>query len=680
VGTLFSALDIARSGMQAAQIQMDVAGHNIANVNKDGFSRQRVTLAARYPDYRSFGALGRGVQVMNIERIRETFLDTVFRQQMPELGMAEVRATYFTRLEDIFQEPSDHGLGSRIGLFFDALNDFANNVEGQPVRLSVVTEAGSLATTLHEVEGRLRQLRMNANEEARNLVPEINSLAERVATMNIHVRNAELGGATANDMRDERDVLLDDLARLVNITTRERPDGQIDVLVGGDVLVNGATFRELVAESDPTLDPERSDLMAIRFADNGLEVNLRSGELLGALTVRDTVIVELDARIDQMAATIIEQLNRIHAQGNGLSNLSGILTGANAAAAANVALIDAGLPSDVTTGTLDVIVYDNAVPPNATTTTVTIGTATTLDSLVADLGAITNLSAAVGADGVSLELDVAAPNTVVFANDTTGLAAALGLRTDENLAGAIVSSNSVRDATFALVDSGLPFDVGLGEVSVVVYDDADPPNVTTTTVTIDATTTLQSLVTALNAIPDFSAAIAADGVSLELGTTNPDYSFAFTNDTAGVLTALGVNGLFTGHDARTIAVNPAILDDPLLLTSGFSLDPLETGDNTAARAMADLRHALVLEGGSASIGDYYESTIVEVGVNSRSNQDFLAVEQAFVNDFWRRRQEVSGVSLDEEVTNMMQYQRAFEASARVITTTDRMLDALLNMI
>jgi len=565
VGTLFSALDIARSGLQAAQIQMDVAGHNIANVNREGFSRQRVTLAARYPNYRSYGALGRGVEVQNIERIRELFLDTVYRQQVPELGSADVRATYFTRIEDIFQEPGEHGLGSRLNLFFDALNDFASNVEEQPVRLSVVTEAESLVTTLREVEERLRQLRTNANEEVRNMVPEINSLAERIAAMNVHIRAAELGDIKANDMRDERDRLIDQLARLVNITTRERTDGQVDILISGDVLVNGDNTRELVAQRNPALDPERADLVDIRFADNDSLVNVRSGELYGALSIRDTELVEMDQRIDLIAATIIEQINRIHSRGNGLNNL----------------------------------------------------------------------------------------------------------------AGTIASSNPVTDATSALGDAGLPFTVTAGTFDVVVYDAADNP--TTTTITVTAATTLESLAADLNAIANFSASIGADGVTLELGTAAP-HTFTFADDTSGVLTALGVNGLFTGYDARTIAVNPDLLDNTLLLSSGFSLDVLDTGDNAAALAMADVRNMLVLENGAATINDYYESTIVEIGINTRANQDLLDVERTFVNDFKRRREEVSGVSLDEEVTNLMQFQRAFEASARVITTVDRMLDALLTMV
>lgn len=565
MGTLFSTLDIARSGLQAAQIQMDVAGHNIANVNKEGFSRQRVTLLARSPNYRSFGALGRGVAISNIERVREVFLDTVFRRQAPNEGSALIRASYFTRIEDIFQEPSESGLSTRLNLFFDAANDFANSVEEQPVRLSLVTEAGSLATTLRQVSERIRLLRTNANEEARNLVPQINSLSERIAALNLHIRDSELGHTTANDMRDERDVLVDQLSQIVNITARERPDGQVDILIAGDILVNGALTRELEAVRNPALDPTRSDLVEIQFVDNGRLATIRSGQLFGALSMRDGELVDYSRRIDTMAATIIEQVNRIHSQGNGLVNLSGTIASTNPAIDPVTALSAAGLPFAVTPGTFDVVVYDAA--GNASTTTITVTAATTLQSLVADLAAI----------------------------------------------------------------------------------------------------------------PNFSATVAADNQTIQLGANAP-FTFTFANDTSGALTALGINGLFTGHDAATIAVNADINADPSLLTSGFSLDLRETGDNTAALALANVRNLLVLDGNTATINDHYESTIVRIGVNSRGNQDTLDVESAFVEDFRRRREEISGVSLDEEVTNILQFQRAFEASARVVSTVNSMLDTLINMI
>jgi flagellar hook-associated protein 1 FlgK len=543
---------------------MDVAGHNIANVNREGYSRQRVELAARSPLLRSFGELGRGVQVQDITRLREDFLDTIYRQQVDGLGSAEIRATYFSRIEDLFGEPGPNGFSTRINEFFDALHDFANNVEEQPVRMSVLTEAQSLASSLNQIAQQIYALRTNANEEIRNMVPDINSLASRIAALNVNIRKAELGGRKSNDLRDERDLALDQLAKLINISYRERPDGQIDVFVSGDTLVSGEDYRQLVAERDPTLDPQRSDLFQVRYADNHEAVDVQDGQLYGALTARDTDLPQLAGRINLLASTVIAEVNRIHSTGNGLDNLSGTLS----------------------------------------------------------------------------------------------------------------STNRVTDPTASLSAAGLPFSVTPGTFDVIVYDAAGAP--ITTTITVTDSTTLESLAADLSAIPNFSASVTG-GDTLTLGATSPN-TFSFADDTSGVLVGLGINGLFTGYNAATMAVNTDITNNPRLLTSGYSTDVLDTGDNAAAIDLANVRTSLLLDNGTATISDFYESTIVRVGVDARANTQTQDIQKAFVDDFQRRRQEVSGVSIDEEVTQMLQFERGFEASARVITTVDRMLDALLNMV
>lgn len=564
MGSLLSSLDIALSGLQAAQVQMEVAAHNIANVNKEGFSRQRATLLSRAPSTRAYGIVGRGVALRNVERIREGYLDKVFRQQAPGLGRSEICAAYFTRIEDLFQEPGENGFGTRLNYFFDALNDFANNVEELPVRISVLTEAQGLVTSFHEVAERVYALRTNANEEIRNIVPEINSLSRRIAELNVKIRQAEVGGSTANDLRDDRDLLLDQLAEIVNIAYRERDDGKVDVFISGDILITGGDYRELVAVREPSLDPDRGDLVEVRFADDGRRVNVRDGQLYGALDIRDGQLVSVGSRIDDIAATIIREVNRIHSSGNGLVNLSGTVTGTNA----------------------------------------------------------------------------------------------------------------VTDPDAPLVGEDLPFEVVPGTFEVLVYDTGDLPT-TTTPITITNTMSLNDLAGEIDAIAGLTATVTAEN-TLEV-TADPGLTFAFSDDQSGVLTALGLNGLFQGYNATNIEVNPDIAQDPRLLTSGYSLDIRDTGDNTAALALANVRNLRVLENDSSTINGYYEGTIVRVGVDARANTDLLQVERSFIDDFQRRRQEISGVSIDEEVTYMMQYQRAFEASARVITVVDRMLDTLLAM-
>lgn len=561
MGTLFSTFDIARSGLQAAQLQIEIAGHNIANVNREGYSRQRAELVCREPLMHPYGSLGRGVEVASIERMRMMFLDEVYRQQAPALGSAEVRASYFARMEDLFQEPGDNGFGTQLDSFFDALQDFSGNVEEQPVRMSVLTEAQNLAASLNLIASQVYTLRTNANEEVRNMVPEINSLAERIAALNGRITDAEAGGGMANDLRDERDLLLDQLSSYVNITSRERTSGQVDVIVGNDALVEGTFARQLIAQRDPSLDPDRVDLVRVQFADSGLALSVESGRLYGALSVRDVELVDLAQRMDRLASTIISEINAVHANANGTENWSGTVFGSNAVDNAGVPLVSAGLPFDVQAGTLRVSVYNSG-----------------------------------------------------------------GART-------------------------------------------------TYMVGVSNTTTLQDLANVLNGLGHFNASVTADN-RLQVGA-DAGYSFSFSDDTSGALVALGVNGLFTGTKASDIAVNGDVLADPRLLASGYSLDVLDTGDNSAALAMANVRTAFSIEG-VGTIGDYYESAIVQVGVRSRANEQNLRMQQSFVDDFNRRRQEVSGVSIDEEVTYMLQFQRAYEASARVISVVDRMIESLLN--
>ncbi|HPO11851.1 MAG TPA: flagellar hook-associated protein FlgK [Candidatus Hydrogenedentes bacterium] len=565
MGTLFSALDIGRAGMLAAQVQLDTTGHNIANVNRAGYSRQRVELTTRMPNYKPYGAIGRGPAIDSITRLRDVFVDTMYRNQVPGLGSAEIQSGYFSQIEDIFQEPSDTGFSSRMESFFDSLNDFSNNVEEISGRVATLAEAVSLAASFNDMADRLNALRTNANEEVRNTVEEINSLTERIAALNLTIRNSELGGRPANDLRDERDLLIDELSKIVKVTSRERTDGTIDVLLGGAELVYGTNRRELTAVVDSSLDPDRPDLLQVRFADNNQAALITDGELFGVLKIRDEELPSVMERMDVIAHTLIESINNIHCQSNGLENYSEAVTSTNAVISPYAPLNMAQLPFTVQDGSFDLVVYDST--------------------------------------------------------------------------GAVAE---------------------------------------TITVTIDATTTAADIESAINSSSHMSALVGADG----LLTITPEsgYSFVFSNDTSGALTALGINGFFTGHSAATISVNEYLADHPELLGSGFSLDLLETGDNSAALLMAELRAANLFENDTQTPNQYYESTIVEIGVASKGNLAILDVEEAFVQDYNNRRQEVSGVNIDEEVTSLVQFQRAFEASARIITVADSMIETLINVI
>ena len=565
MGTLFSTISIGRAGLFAAQIQLDTTAHNISNVNTDGFSRQRVDMTTFAPNVREFGVIGRGPKIGGIERIRDEFLDTVYREQVAGLGLSEITARFFNQIEDIFQEPGGEGLTSRIDIFFDALNDFASSVEDLPTRVALLAEAETVASTFRQVSGRLATLRTVANEEVRDLVPEINSLAAQIAESNRAIGRAENTGNKANDLRDKRDLLLDKLSRIANVTIGQGDGSSVNVLLGGDELVVGVRTRTLITQTDATIDPDRPDLLSVYFQDNLLQATILDGDLAGAIQMRDIELRNLEDEFDQLAAAMIEEVNAIHAQGNGLQPY--------------------------------------AAPMSA--------------------------------------------------------------------------SYTVSDPAAALDSAGLPFAVQDGSFDLVAYDASGAIVETVTVPVTAAATTLNDIAAAISGSASFSAAVNASNVLTITPAAGIRYTFA--NDTSNFPASLGLNNFFTGSDAANIGVNQDLLDTPALVSGAFSLDILDTGDNTAALALAALRNAPVMSGGTESFNEFLESTIVKAGVSSKANQDSLEVVSSFVDDFDRRRKEISGVSLDEEVSSLVLFQRAFEASARTITVADQMLQTVLNM-
>ena len=567
MGTLFSALHIGRNGLMVAQAQLDTAGHNIANVNTEGYSRQRVDVTTWEPNYTYYGELGRGPRIAGVERVREEFLDKVYRTQMASLGQVNIQNQYYARLEDIFQEPGDQSFGVRLSAFFEALSEFSGNVEDSSVREALLSEVRAVSNALNETARRIDTVRSNANEEIRNMIPEINALAERIAETNVSIRRIEANGARANDLRDERDRLLDRLSRLVKVTYRERDTGEVEVLLGDEQLVNGDRWRTLTAVADDTIDPNRPDLLRVRWADTGLNTLIVGGELRGLLLMRDYVAADYLNRADEIARALIESVNGIQSQGRGLEPLSGTVTG-------TVRRADPALPLD----------------------------------------------------------------------DPAG---------------------------------DVPFAVNNGSFTVNVFNAAGTLAETLTVPVTAGVTTVLDVAAAINGMANLSASVDAEGRLMV--TAAAGFGFAFANDTSGALVSLGMNGLFKGTDAKTIGLSDHLAQHLEWISSGYGTDFRLTGDNRAALAMQSLRSAAIADGGRQTVEGYYQAMVARLGIQARDNASSLQVEQGFAQDFDRRREEVSGVNMDEEVTNLIAYERAFQGSARIIAIADRLLEVLVNL-
>jgi flagellar hook-associated protein 1 FlgK len=458
----FFGLNTALRALNAAQTQLDTAAHNTANASTPGFSRQRVTIVASEPfSYPSFnrtglpGQIGSGVTVAAIERARDGFLDIQIRTQSETSGYWDAKRDELSKVETVFPEPSDAGLGTVMSRFWSAWQDVAANPTSTAARAALTEQAGSLAARLNSDSGQLATIAQGIDAEVTSRVGEINDIARQLAGLNDQIQRVVVSGDNANDLADQRDLLLDRLSRILPTTVQPQSDGTVTVLVGGTDLVNHGMARPITAATNVAghVDPRWSD---------GSKVALGAGELAGVVEIRDATLASYRTSLNTLAKGIADAVNLVHQGGT----------------------------------------------------------------------------------------------------DATGAA-------------------------------GLAF-------------------------------------------------------------------FTYT----------------LGNEAGSLAVNAAIAADPRLVAAAGA--PNQPGDGSVAASIADLRTALLFGSGSQTASDVYAGLVSRIGSDTRQGTEMAANQALVVGHLENRRESVSGVSLDEEATDMIRFQHAYQAAARVITAVDEMLDLLIN--
>jgi flagellar hook-associated protein 1 FlgK len=242
----------------------------------------------------------------------------------------------------------------------------------------------------------------------------------------------------------------------------------------------------------------------------------------------------------------------------------------------------------------------------------------------------------------------------------------------------VSSQYAVTDPATPLGSAGLPFALTVpGSLTVFVYDSTGAVT-GSGTITVDAATTLNDLATQFGGVAGLSASVSEGTLNISAASGQ---NFRFSRDTSNVLPALGLNSFFTGTNASTIAVNAALRADPNLLSVGIP-DPttgvVAAGDNQAALAMAGLSERKVLGGGAASLTDYYAETIGVLGARTNAVNRLVESQTLVTQTIQNQREQVAGVSLDEEMIELTKAQRAFEASAKLIQVVDELLDTVVN--
>ena len=473
--TLFGIFETGARALFSQQIGLDATGHNIANANTPGYSRQRVNLTTTDPILSPFAALPTGVQVQSITRLRDGFLDFQIRQQSSLRGFLQENEDIFGRLQIILQDPlnpiselleespTEAGLNSLLKRFFSAFQELAANPESAAVRATVRETAVTLARAFNVLRGFLDDYRNTLNLRTGLVVEQVNSLTSRIARLNEEIVRIELDRSRiANDARDLRDQLLAELAELVPVSVTEQPNGSVDVRVLNTTVVVGNRSYAFEAVPDPSDPLETLQIVSATDRSRVLTADFTSGELGAILQARDQLVPDLTSQIDDLARILIREVNNIQSESIGLSAFTSLVgTVSVADPLAPLGDLNLDFPPQAGSFTIRVTNTDGVVQ---NLFSVPFDPATdSLADLAAAIDAVDgiagpgggSISAAVNADG-QLEITANAGFQFTFQGDSSNVLAALGLNT-------FFSGNDA--ASIAVSDFILDKDLGLQRIA-----------------------------------------------------------------------------------------------------------------------------------------------------------------------------------------------------------------------
>jgi flagellar hook-associated protein 1 FlgK len=317
---LSSLTEIGRRALVAYQTSLATTGQNIANAETKGYSRRDVTLAAAPAITTSRGQLGGGVDVAEIRRIRDGFIDQSLYQEQHLAGLYEEQRDALKQIEGIVNEPSEAGLNHALAQLFNSFQSLADDPENMGVRTTVLGAAQNVVSTLHRMDRQITGLQDQLFARAQDQVARINELTRQVADVNRAVAGIERVRGEASDERDRRDLLLDELARLTDIQTRELADGSVTVTAGETTLVAGDRATEL--RLHPPQVGADTRVQVVRVED-GRIAGLQSGAVQGLLALRDGVLRDYQRHLDDIAVQLAQEINRVHRDGYGLDGTAG---------------------------------------------------------------------------------------------------------------------------------------------------------------------------------------------------------------------------------------------------------------------------------------------------------------------------------------------------------------------
>ncbi|MEK6748995.1 MAG: flagellar hook-associated protein FlgK [Pseudomonadota bacterium] len=672
-------LSVGVSGLKAFQKTLATIGHNVSNVNTEGYSRQRVELTSNYPTPQGNGFLGTGVHAVTTRRM---FEETAVNQLRYRNSTYESFRSFVDMAEQIDNLLADKsaGLDPAIQEFFDSVQQVADDPTSIPARSVMLNNANVLVTRFYSSSQLLSDARVAVNKRVDAMVTEINAIASQIAAANKDIVIATgLGhNQPPNDLLDQRDQLITNLSKIIGVTTLKQDDGSINIFIGsGQGMVLGGQAIALKSSPNPD-DVQFNDIFyAPPFLPTpvNLTARLKDGELGGLLDFRNRLLLPAINQIGRVAMGIADTFNKQHELGMDLNNKLGTASFFSAPVP-NVApsTLNAGLGN--VTATLNVlngvgsltahdykVYYDGVswslIDTTSKTSTPIVpapaaGVATpylNLNGIGLDITIDLTGGAAVAGDTWNIRPTRDASRTIgLNVTDPRDIAAADPVRTTagkSNLGDAKIGLATILDITQPLFQPP-PVPPGFNNAGTATQ----PGNMrvrflTATTFEVD------DPVTGLPIAGGAGPFVYTSGTAIDLP---PGAGPAFPLQ-------VSISGTPQPGDTFDVAYN----------TNGFS-------DNRNARALADLQRTTTLVGGTATYQDAYSQLVVQVGGITRDGKINTDAQEAMRKQAEELVQSVSGVNLDEEAANMIKFQQAYSAAAQMISTANTVFQTLLSAV
>jgi flagellar hook-associated protein 1 FlgK len=622
MASLFNTLNIGYSGLSAAQVGINTTGHNIANAENEGYTRQRVMTSAATPISTGPGQVGNGVVIQDIKRVFDNFVFDRYNAVSSDKEHSDFEKQTLDELSTYFPEVDGVGVKADLSEFYNMWQTFADNPDNDSIKVALAKQTETLSKHITQTQSQVLGLQQQVNDQLAVNINQVNDLAKQLAELNVSINNAENGHIySANDLRDKRNVLERSLSRLIGGNVNQ---GQLDaniqidsnsntktgsytLSVNGFNIVDGNTFHPLHISKEGNrfgfydISYERQDGSLIPMNEEikggkiGAMLALRGGAIdtTSGMPV-DGTLQKTVTDLDAFAKGLIDATNNLYAQSASVRKESNLLN-----IDESNALVSSGV--GIKTGSFDVIVYDIDGNEVATRT---------------------------------INID----DTTSMSNTSNSIKSQIEANKDDNNDG-----NATND-----IDDYLSFN----------YASSAAGNQTLS----------------LNINPDS----VSKGYTFAIKDKLSDDTFDSGTNFAG---ALGLGRYFDGNDARNIKLTSRYDNNPTLLHAGYSSS---AGDNRLALDMVQqqfekYKFNVGSETYDTTIYGMFDTTSTFVGISSNAATTKNETVSTQFNATELEYNSVSKVSIDEEMTNLIKYQTSYGAAAKVITTVDQMMQTLLGI-